>query len=63
MSNLKSSNYIYINTLKIPAFQNIYELSRLTGISSRMLYCLSKNNVEYYKTFTIKKKIGRPPDN
>lgn len=58
MSNLKSSNYIYINTLKIPAFQNIYELSRLTGISSRMLYCLSKNNVEYYKTFTIKKKSG-----
>ncbi|PKL77863.1 MAG: hypothetical protein CVU99_09065 [Firmicutes bacterium HGW-Firmicutes-4] len=60
MSNLKRLNYIYINTLKIPAFQNIYELSRLTGISSRMLYCLSKNNVEYYKTFTILKKSGDP---
>jgi RNA-directed DNA polymerase len=51
-------NTLFFNTLQLPMFKDIHELSRLTGLSSRLLYCLSIKNNQFYKTFAIPKKSG-----
>jgi len=51
-------NSFYINTLDLPCFDDMYQFSRITSLSTRVLYCLSKKNYKYYKVFTISKKSG-----
>lgn len=47
-----------INSLNLPHFESIDELSELTRLSSRLLYCLSMKTDKYYKTKQIKKRNG-----
>ena len=47
-----------INSLNLPHFESIDELSEFTRLSSRLLYCLSMKTDKYYKTKQIKKRNG-----
>lgn len=49
---------LLINSLNIPLFESIDELSELTRLSSRLLYCLSTRTNHYYTIKQIKKKNG-----
>lgn len=53
-----SNNYFLINSLSLPQFDTIDELSELTGLSTRLLFCLSKKTDRYYKSKRIPKKSG-----
>ena len=44
-----------INSLNLPHFESIDELSELTRLSSRLLYFLSMKTDKYQKTKRIKK--------
>ena len=48
---------LLINSLNLPHFESIDELSELTRLSSRLLYCLSMKTDKYYKTKQIKKRM------
>lgn len=49
---------LLINSLKLPQFESIDELSELTRLSSRLLYCLSMKTNHYYTIRQIKKQNG-----
>lgn len=49
---------LLINSLNLPKFESINELSELTRLSSRLLYCLSMKTNRYYKVKQIKKRNG-----
>ena len=49
---------LLINSLNLPYFETIEELSELTRLSSRLLYCLSTKTNDYYKTKLIPKRNG-----
>lgn len=49
---------LLINSLQLPLFESIDELSELTRLSSRLLYCLSMKTDRYYKTKLINKRSG-----
>lgn len=49
---------LLINSLNLPQFETIDELSELTRLSSRLLYCLSMKTDSYYKTTQISKRNG-----
>ena len=49
---------LLINSLKLPHFESIDELSELTRLSSRLLYCLSMKTNHYYTIKQIKKLNG-----
>ena len=49
---------LLINSLKLPHFESIDELSELTRLSSRLLYCLSMKTNHYYTIKQIKKQNG-----
>lgn len=49
---------LLINSLKLPHFESIDELSELTRLSSRLLYCLSMKTNQYYTIKQIKKQNG-----
>ena len=49
---------LLINSLNLPQFETIDELSELTRLSSRLLYCLSMRTGSYYKTKQISKRNG-----
>lgn len=53
-----SNDYFLINSLSLPQFDSIDELSELTGLSTRLLFCLSKKTDRYYKSKRIPKKDG-----
>ncbi len=50
---------LLINSLKLPYFETLEELSELTRLSTRLLYCLSTKTDKYYKTQMIPKKNGK----
>lgn len=47
-----------MNSLNLPHFETIEELSELTRLSTRLLYCLSTKTKDYYKTKRIPKRNG-----
>ena len=49
---------LLINSLALPHFETIEELSELTRLSTRLLYCLSKKSRYYYKIKHIPKRNG-----
>lgn len=49
---------LLINSLNIPRFDSIDELSELTRLSPQLLYCLSMKANRYYKTKLINKHNG-----
>lgn len=49
---------LLINSLNLPHFESINELSELTRLSSRLLYCLSMKTNRYYTIKQIKKRNG-----
>lgn len=56
MSNNTSS--LLMDSLELPRFNTIYELAKLTGLSTRLLYCLSIKTQNYYRRTTIPKRNG-----
>lgn len=56
MSKYPSS--LLMDSLSIPRFSTIDGLSQLTGLSTRLLYCLSMKTDRYYKTVFIDKRRG-----
>lgn len=53
----KIPNLLMIEALGLPRFSTIDELSKLTGLSTRLLYCLSIKTGSYYRTKFIDKRI------
>ncbi len=49
---------LLMNSLNLPHFETIEELSELTRLSTRLLYCLSTKSKDYYKTKLIPKRNG-----
>jgi retron-type reverse transcriptase len=47
-----------MDSLMLPRFETIDELAELTGLSPRLLYCLSMKTNIYYKIKTIPKRDG-----
>lgn len=47
-----------MDSLSLPRFETIDELAELTGLSSRLLYCLSMKTDRYYKIEEIPKRNG-----
>lgn len=56
--NNKNNQYLLIKSLGLPQFSDIYTLSICTGLSTKLIYNLSTNQVKYYREFTIPKKNG-----
>lgn len=50
---------LLINSLNLPHFETMDELSELIRLSSRLLYCLSVKTNNYYKTKLINKRNGQ----
>lgn len=49
---------LLINSLNLPQFETIDELSELTRLSTKLLYCLSMKTDRYYKMTKISKRNG-----
>lgn len=56
MSN--NTRSLLMDSLNLPRFNTIDEFAKLTGLSKRLLYCLSMETNRYYKYTTIPKKNG-----
>lgn len=54
----KYPSLLLTNSLGFPRFSTLEELSQLTRLSTRLLYCLSKNTEQYYHTKFIDKRSG-----
>lgn len=52
------TNRFILESMKLPIVESLSELSYTTGLSSRILYLLAKNNDKFYKSFEIDKKDG-----
>ena len=50
---------LLINSLKLPVFETLEELSEITRLSTRLLYCLSKKTDRYYNVIEIPKRNGK----
>lgn len=48
---------LLMNSLKLPYFETIEELSELTRLSTQLLYCLSTKTSKYYMIKKIPKKM------
>lgn len=53
-----STRTLLMDFLNLPQFETMGELSQLTRLSSRLLYCLSKQTEKYYKVKSIPKHNG-----
>lgn len=49
-----------MNSLNLPIFNTLDEFAKLTGLSTRLLYCLSMKTSNYYSHTTIPKRNGTP---
>lgn len=49
---------LLMKSLDLPYFSTLEQLSNITGLSTRLLYCLSNLSEKYYKTKTILKRNG-----
>lgn len=56
----KNTRSLLMDSLNLPRFDNIEELAKLTGLSTRLLYCLSMKTSNYYKHKSIPKRNGKP---
>ncbi len=54
----KNTLSLLMDSLMLPRFKTIDELAELTGLSSRLLYCLSMKTDRYYKIKAIPKRNG-----
>jgi len=54
----KNTLSLLMDSLTLPRFETIDEFAELTGLSSRLLYCLSMKTDRYYKINTIPKRNG-----
>lgn len=54
----KTQRMMLMETLGLPQFTSIEELSRLTRLSTRLLYCLSIKTENYYRIKHIPKRTG-----
>lgn len=54
----ENTNSLLIDSLNLPRFNSIDEFAKLTGLSTRLLYCLSMKTRNYYKHTTIPKRNG-----
>ncbi len=54
----KNTLSLLMDSLMLPRFETIDELAELTGLSPRLLYCLSMKTNIYYKIKTIPKRDG-----
>lgn len=50
------TNSFILNSLKLPVMRSLDEFAYNIGLSKTMLYLLSKNSDDYYKSFTVPKK-------
>jgi len=57
LSNIRS---LLMDSLNLPRFDTIDDLAKLTGLSTRLLYCLSQKTNNYYKYTSIPKRNGTP---
>lgn len=53
-----NARFLLMNSLNLPSFKTIDDLSKLTGLSTRLLYCLSMKTNNYYKYASIPKRNG-----
>jgi hypothetical protein len=56
----KNKPSLLMDSLFLPRFEKIEELAELTGLSTKLLYCLSKNTEKYYSNIKISKRNGSP---
>ncbi len=56
-TNIRS---LLMDSLSLPRFNTIDEFAKLTGLSTRLLYCLSMKTSNYYKHTTIPKRNDTP---
>lgn len=56
----KNDFSLLMNSLAIPKFDTLDEFSKITGLSSRLLFCLSMLTERYYKAAEIPKRNGTP---
>ena len=54
----KKNVKLLMNSLRLPEFNSIEDLSYLTNLSGSLLYCLSQKQESYYHTFFIPKHDG-----
>ncbi|MEG0835874.1 MAG: retron St85 family RNA-directed DNA polymerase [Christensenellaceae bacterium] len=56
----KNTRSLLMDSLSLPRFDSIDDLAKLTGLSTRLLYCLSMKTSNYYKYTSILKRNGTP---
>lgn len=54
----KKQTLLLTRSLNIPSFDTLDGLSKITGLSSRLLFCLSQKTERYYKTISVPKRNG-----
>lgn len=54
----KNDSMLLMSSLGLPVFSDLNEFSKLIGLSTRLLYCLSKKTDRYYKIKYIPKRNG-----
>lgn len=54
----KKQTLLLTRSLNIPRFDTLDDLSKITRLSSRLLFCLSQKTEKYYKTITVPKRNG-----
>lgn len=54
----KNAQSLLMKSLGLPCFSTLEQLSNITGLSTRLLYCLSNQQENYYKIKTILKRNG-----
>lgn len=57
---MSKSEILKLNMLGLPVIQTIDDFSLITHISNYTIFQLSKNSDNYYKTYIIPKKSGKP---
>ena len=54
-----NTHSLLMKSLGLPCFSTLDQLSEITGLSTRLLYCLSNLSDNYYKTKFIPKRNGK----
>lgn len=54
-----NTHSLLMKSLGLPCFSTLEQLSEITGLSTRLLYCLSNLSDNYYKTMLIPKRNGK----
>ena len=54
----QNTRLLLMHSLRLPQFDTIDGFAKVTGLSSKLLYCLSMRSESYYKPITISKRNG-----